>query len=300
MAAFVKGLVGQSSSRDEEGHRTYTVDLHVKTTDPLDGPQIVMSCPDLYQPGDVYDCDNDLDSWAFCTPELSCRIHRDENEGEPTLDWIVTQTFTTKPRKRCQETSIENPLLEPYTISGDFVHQTKEMVKDRFGNPLNYTNHEQIRGSQVERKYSYPTINIGINFSVIPFSTYVLLINRLNDATLWGVPRRCIRLSDVKWERLLYGVCFYYYKTTYTFEVNIDGFDEEIQNVGTTVLKEGGNVENPKDFTPYKDPLTDENGVALLGLDGKAIDDIADAVYLKPEIEKEGNLLLLGIPIVLE
>lgn len=299
MAAFINGIVGQGGSRDEDGHRTYTLDIHVKTDSIFDGPQVAMACPGLFQPGDVYSQDNDLDSWAFCTPELTCRVHKDENEGEPTLDWIVTQTFTTKPRRRCQDTQIENPLLEPYTISGDFIHQQKEQTQDRFGNPLNYTNHEQIRGAEVEDKYSYPTVTIGMNLAVIPFSTYVLLINKVNDATLWGMPRRCIRLADVKWERLLYGVCFYYYKTTYTFEANIDGFDPVIQNVGTTVLKEGGNPANPKDFIVYKDDL-DENGVALLDEDGKAITDIADAVYLTPEIAKEGNLLLLGIPTVLE
>jgi hypothetical protein len=299
MVAYFAGLVGQSGSRDEDGHRTYTLDFRVITDTILDGPEIVGGCPGLYLPGEVYSIDNDYDPWAFCTPELTIRVHPQEEEGEPTIHWIVSQTFTTKPRKRCQDTTIENPLLEPYTISGDFVHQQKEQTKDRFGNPLNYSNHELITGALVEDKYSYPTITIGYNASIIPFSTYVLLINKLNDATLWGVPRRCVRFADVKWERLLYGVCFYYYKTTYTFEVNIDGFDVDIQNCGTTHLKQGGNIENPKDFIVYKDD-NDENAVCLLGLDGYVIEDIADVVYLRPEIAKEGNLLLLGIPTVLE
>jgi hypothetical protein len=299
MSSRLVGLVGQSCTRSEEGHRTYTITWHVQTNDVLDGPAAVLSDWVLPNVGDTYSLGNDEDAWAFCTPELNIAPHPGVTERDPCIDWIITQTFTSKPTWRCQTFPIENPLLEPYQISGDFTHEQREAKVDRFGNILRHPNWQPIIGPQVEQKYSWPTVSIAFNSSTLPLSTYVLLINKVNDAPLWEHPARAVRFIDAKWERLLYGTCFYYFRTTYTFEFNLEGFDPKIPATGTVELREGGNKNNPRDFVKIQD-LDDENLGAALTIDGYRVDpDVPGRTVphiQQPQIAQQGNLLLLGIP----
>lgn len=295
MAVQLVGPKNVSAERDDVGHRTYTVDWHIRITDPLDGPAYILANWPLAAVGSTYAFGNDVDPWAYCLPTLTIAPHKDVTPGDPILDYLVTQKWSTNPTWRCQSASIENPLLEPFQLSGDFVHEQRLPKSDRFGNPLIYPNFEQIEGPLVEQKYSYPTISITFNSATLPLSTYVLLINKLNDSPLWGLPPRCIRFIDAKWERLVYGTCFYYFRTTYSFEFDINTFDPEIPAFGNLVLKEGGDPTNPLDFVQYQDK-NGENGVAALDLQGKAVEDLADQAILRPQVAHQGNLLLLGIP----
>lgn len=291
------GLIGQSVTRDDEGHRTYTVNWHVQTASYLDGPQVVLGNWLLPPVGAAYAIDNDYDPWAFCTPELTIAPHPDVTERDPCQDWIITQTFTTKPMYRCNTAEIGNPLLEPFKLSGDFVHEQRQASVDRFGDPLVHPNYQPITGPLVEYKHSYPSISIEFNSAVLPLSTYSLLINKVNDAPLWGFPARTVRFIDAKWERVLYGLCFYYYKTTYTFEVNLDTFDPLIPAEGTVALREGGDPNNPDDYGPVLDGETGEPKESML-LDslGREVSKPEDQYIPQKQILKQGNLLLLGVP----
>lgn len=291
------GPVNQSSRRDEDGHRYYNITWKLETDDPLDGPAVLYQNWPLPAVGSPYSLDNDYDPWAFCTPEATIAPAPDIQEGDPTTVINVTQTWTTKPMNRCNETEIENPLLEPYQLSGDFVHEQREASIDRFGEALLHPNFQPITGPLVEQKHSYPSISITFNSAILPLSTYVLLINKVNDAPLWGLPARCIRFIDAKWERILYGVCFYYYRTTYTFEFNIDGFDPEVPAAGSTYLREGGNPNNPLDYIPAQ--ANGENVEVMLTQEGKIAQRVEDQYIAKKQIAHQGNLLLLGIPTTL-
>lgn len=302
------GPVSRSATRDEIGHREYTVNWQIRTYSLLDGPAYIMNNWPLPAVGSVYNLtafysgDTDVDNWAFCTPELNIAPHRQVTEGDPHYDWIVTQKWTTNPKWRCQTLPIENPLLEPFDYTGDFTHEQRVASVDRFGVPLLHPNHQPITGAMAEYKYSYPTINITFNYATLPLATYVLLINKVNDAVLWDLPARCVRFIDAKWERLVYGTCFFYFRTTYTFEFDIgdgdySGFDRPIPAEGTTVKRNGGSSSNPEDFILHK--VGDENTHALLDQYGNAVTDPSLQHVQYPEISKQGNLLLLGIPATL-
>jgi len=121
------------------------------------------------------------------------------------------------------------------------------------------------------------------------------------------LPERCVRFTDAKWQRKIYGTCFYYYTTTYTFEFDINGFDKEVPIEGTLAYGGSGSFSDPKSFTPAKG-ITDENQTVPLDFKGRELvptgnlDANGDPEYLypqgimKPEVHYEGNLLLLGIP----
>ncbi len=290
-----------SCERDEVGHRTYTIDWLIRLEDPLDGPAHILANWPLAAVGSTYSFGNDSDPWAWCTPMLNIAPHPDNTPGDPILDFIVTQKWTTNPSWRCQIAPIENPLLEPFQLSGESVNEQFEPSVDRFGAPLVFPNKEPITGPLIEQKRSRPSINITFNTVNLPLATYVNLINKVNDAPLWGLAARCVRFQDAKWERLVYGTCFYYFRVTYTFEFDINTFDKKIPAYGSLVLKPGGNPNNPQDFIVYKNPSDDEPGIAALDFLGRAVNPEANyfQAILQPQIAEQGNLLLLGIPAVL-
>jgi hypothetical protein len=295
MAAKVVGRTDWGMSRDADGHRNYYIDWRVRTDDPNDGPYRVAFATGLAAIGATWNFGNDNDPWAFCLPEFSIKPL---NEGEKCEFWKVTQSFSTKPMKRCQSGSISDPLLEPYTLGGTFKKYAKTATKDRFGIPLTYSNFEPMKGELIRVEETHPTIEIGFNTATLPLATFSIETNCVNDSTLWGLPPRTIKFTDVTWSRKIYGVCFYYFTVHYSFEISISGWDVEILDEGRRVLKPGGDKNNPKDFEVYKD-RKDENTSVLLDGNGSPLVDITSPVYLPKEILLGNNLLLLGIPAIL-
>jgi len=306
-APYVVGPIAQRFHRDTEGHRWYDVDWHIRTENSDQSLAYVLANWPLFAVGSQFNLTalwpeiEGVDLWAFCTPEMNIAPHRDVKELGPCIDWVVTQTWSTKQSWRCQLNPIENPLLEPVDISGDFVHEQREARVDRLGKPLQHPNFQPITGPAAETKYAYPTITFAFNSNILPLSTYVELINRVNDAPLWGLPARCVRFSDAKWQRLVYGNCFYYFRTTYTFEFDIRTFDKEVPAEGTTELAPDGDPSNPEDFVPAKSS-TGEIISKPLDFLGRPLVKALDGSFIypqyiqRPQVHDQGNLLLLGIP----
>jgi hypothetical protein len=128
---------------------------------------------------------------------------------------------------------------------------------------------------------------------------------------LWGLPARTIRFSDARWERKVYGNCFYYFHTSYVFQFDIKGFDKEVPAEGSTEYGGSGSFDDPSSYVPAKDLKTGENldSVPLdsngrrLVFKGYDVNGLVEYVYpqeiQKPEVQDQGNLLLLGIPATL-
>ena len=190
MTPRLVGPLTQKFRRDEEGHRWYDIDWLVETESQHDTIAWILSNWPLFAVGSQFDLTaawpgvRGTDPWAFCTPELNISAHRDIKESSPVRHWIVSQTWSTKQSWRCQTFPIENPLFEPVEMSGDFVHEQRLASVDRFGATLKHPNFQPIQGPAVEHKYSHPTIHFGFNSLALPLSTFVELINHVNDAPL--------------------------------------------------------------------------------------------------------------------
>lgn len=235
-ATLVTGRRAYGGERDDEGHRTWMVTHLVNVSDPNDGPQIVMALGTLPQVGDAYAFGNDSDTWAFCYPYMKISPHEAIKEGHWIKTWKVEQKFSTKPLKRCADTTIGDPLSEPQTISGSFVKYQKEAVIDRYGNPIRSSSHEPFTGQQVEFDANRPTVKIGQNVASLGLATFAPMVDCVNDSTLWGMSARCVKLSNVSWERKLYGTCSYYYTRNFEFDVDYNGFDRRVVDEGNKVL----------------------------------------------------------------
>lgn len=324
------GPIDWRLSRNTEGHRTYTITHLVDTGDSRLGPAAAIQCPGLPLPGSVWIIDDDVDLWAFCTQEaeVTPRV-----KAEPNVYHEVTQKFSTRPRDRCQEQQFEDPLLEPPKIRIGTVKYTEEASEDRFGNPIDNSAFELFRGALVEFDANRPVVTITRNYPIHGAEIWSPMINTLNDATLWGFPARCIKLSDVTAEQNWYGTCQSYWTITYEFDIFakldpntgevVSGFDRDLIDEGTKVLRghwgRGGdegygwvldaidgvdpNPNNPGDFIRFKDRNGENTRVVLNGagvpydtegLTSGTGDD--EAGTIRVEKYPESNFLILGIP----
>lgn len=316
MSAHYLGLIGWELDVDDEGHRTYTAKHRVRTSDPDDGPNEVFNCPGLPFPGVSWAFGNDSDPWAFCYPSI--RITPQEREEGPGWLWVAEQTFSTRPLKRCQDTPIENPLNEPPKLRGGFTKFTVKATHNRNGFPIINTAGQFLVGPETEFDDARPTVQITLNAPSLPLSLFAQMINTVNDAPLWGLGARRIKLSNVTWERQLYGTCNFYYTMTYEFEVNFNTFDRRVPSMGTLAaapttpdedstpsMDEDGLVDGPPpnmDPNKYVTPQVGKGAKApepvFLDAAGKEvppgnIDDIAPILI---SYYAQSNFLLLGIP----
>lgn len=310
------GPIDKRFSRDREGHRTHVYKFLVYTDDYLDGPFIAGSAPGLPLVGSALFIGNDIDPWAFCLPDLEV-VPKSSTSDKPEVEhyWIVTMTFSTRPLFRCQDQSIEDPLLEPDRISGSFVKYTKEVTKDKDGNFIQNSSHELIKGPLVEFDHNRPTVRIEQNVTALELDVFSPLIDTVNDSPLWGLPARTIKLSNVSWQRKLYGTCSYYYTRILDFDVDFNTFDRTALDEGTKVLhghwEDTGWVlddingsppdpDNPQHFDRFKD-RKEENATTVLDGAGKPYDGSGTGVPGSIDISyyAQSNFLVLGIPVVL-
>lgn len=236
--AIIPGQRTYSLARDEEGHRDYTI-VHLVQGEIGDGPYQVLNTPGLPVPGNYWIVDSDIDLWAWCRADARVSIH-EEKEGDPVTIWRVEQRFSTKPpsrdKQRCQDQQIENPLLEPAKISGSGVKYSEEATHDRFNKPIASSSHEQLRGQQVEFDKNRPSVRIEMNVPLLNLALLASLVDCVNSSTMWGLPRRCIKLSNYTWERKFHGLCSVYYTWVLDFDINYSTFDRDLLDEGTKVL----------------------------------------------------------------
>lgn len=303
--------------RDDEGHRTWNITHLVKVTSRNEGPATVMQCSGLPQIGDDWDFGTDVDVWAFCYPYMKVSPHTAYKDGDWYEYWKVEQKFSTKPLNRCGTAQIESPLDEPMKISGSFVKYTKEGTRDRFGRAIRSSSFEPFHGQQVEFDHNRPTVRIGQNVLNLELSTFAAMIDCVNDSTLWGLPARCVKLSNVSWERNLYGTCTYYYTRNFEFDCDYNTFDRFIIDEGNKVLngkwnqttKEwelqniNGAAPDPNNPAHYIKAIDFAGNPIRLPLDGagKPISVTgsgtgASLYVIEIEFYSEANFLSLGIP----
>lgn len=315
-ATLEDGQIEWELEIDEEGHRTYTIVHRVTVDDPGDGPAVISLLDDLPQPGDTWDFDNDVDDWAFCYPNMKVKRHEALKEGEPVYYYTVEQKFSTKPLSKCTyDLPVGDPLLEPDKYKGSFSKYDIEAQYDRFGVQLLSSSFERIKGESVKFDRNRPGVKIEQNVISLELDLISSMVDTVNDAPLWGLAARCIKLSNISWERKLYGFCNFYFTRELEFEVDYNSWDRWIQdegdkalhghwenlNVGTGNLgdwvldKIGGsfpNPLNPQHFDRVKD-RNGENIHVILNGSGVPIDseEIASS-----KIKRKPRLTSLGHP----
>lgn len=229
-----------SQAVDNEGNREYRIIFRVETDDPLDGPGLARLTPGLPVIGSSWQFDNESDPWAFCLPGGSTVPVTEP--GEPCTVFDVEFIFSSKPppqnQQRCNDQKIEDPLLEPPRLSGGSTKYSEEAAQDRFGQFVCSSSFEPIRGQVNEWDANRSSIRIEMN--VASFAQVQLALamrDCVNILPLWGFARRCVKLSNVTWERKYYGFCYQYYSLSMEFDTNPRTFDRDILDEGHKCLK---------------------------------------------------------------
>jgi hypothetical protein len=321
MTCVLLGPATWSASRSEIGHRTYKLHQKVQCST-RDGPANVMQTPGLPIPGNFWFYFDDIDIYAFCKYDMEVTP---SVEGEANTQFDVVNTFTTQPWwKFCPEQEITDPLLTPQRVSGGSVRYQEEVVYDKDGNPVTNSAFELFHGAKAEFDRNRGQIKISQNVAFLDLATCEGLRDTVNAYPLWGLDARCIKLSDFTWERKFYGTCYVYYERNFTFDLKADGFDRELLDEGTKVLRgewvtdpldpdfgrydaDGdADDQNPADFIRFVDFNGNPANVVLNGFGQPA--DLSTPVGTAPptgggpakipvRYYQDGDLLQLGIPV---
>jgi hypothetical protein len=295
-AALVNGgLAYWAMTRDNDGHRNYTIRNKVYA-DVADGPAIVANTPGLPLIGSLWNFGNDADLYAYCQPDMTIKPVK---HPEPNHNWIVEQKFSTKPMRRCQDDPVEDPLLEPQRIGGTFTKGTTEPggdLTDKDGKPILTISFERYAGLTFDK--SNHQVSISQNIGTLELETLTDMIDTVNEFELWGYEARRVKLSQISWTRKVIGTCGYYYTRDFGFEVldREHGWDRNIVQYSQKTLRLGGNILTPEDWEIHKDHKDDNDGDIPLNALGKQATSEANIARKLVQYYPESDFLLLGIP----
>jgi hypothetical protein len=201
-------------------------------------------------------------------------------------------------------------------ISGSFNRWTRETKVDKDDVPIESSSHEPITG--IEKDDTRPTVSFEWNTAVLDLSGMTNLINKVNDAPMWGVGARCIKLNEISWSRKVYGQSGFYFTKKFDFEVRFDTFDfAKILQTGFKCLRgawvkpvppstlwtweDDASADPTKraDFIRVKDALEEPEPMRVpLDEDGRRLTDAGDPHFVTPPVKiyEEVNFLSYGIP----
>lgn len=306
------GVLEWGGGREMDMHRSYWVKFLIETDSYLDGPQSVTYAPGLPLVGSSWTYGSDNDTGAKCTPLLDCEsvIKRETN-----FWWILKFTFTSRPWAVCALTQFLSPLSQPDAVSGSFVNYQEHLCRNYAGFPIVSSSLEPI---WVNKDRANPTVTVGQTRLNLELSLVASMINTLNNAPLWGLPARCVKLRNVPWKQLYWGSCTKYYHRTLEFDVDYRTFDlSEVPDMGHRVIDpeqvgylarvnevgDPGSIDrlDPRNFKRLVDGRGNALKTAYLDGYGEECIDIANHKHYIPTVQLygESNFLLLGIPTVL-
>jgi hypothetical protein len=308
------GVIDWGGSRDAELHRHYWVKFLIETDSSADGPQTVTWAPGLPLIGAPWTYGNDNDQYALCHPMIECEtvVKREKN-----FHWILKYNFTTKPWLACLiGDAIENPVSQPDYIDGSFLNYQERTNKRRDGSATGtgLTGHTILSSSLepiwLSADKNRPTVTIKQVRLNLELGMIAQMIDTLNDAPLWGLDSRCVKLRNVPWRRLVWGRCAFYFERTLQFDINYKSFDEtEIRDQGhrwidPEKLAADPDLDrtDPDNFTRAVDSRGNIQKIVLLNGEGEICSDPINHEHFIPKVElyDESNFLALGIPAVLQ
>lgn len=268
--------------RDPERHRTYKVKHLVKITPGSEGGIEILNAPDLPQPGDELNYDGFNDPFAFCQPDATVEP-LDYKEGELPEFYVVEQTFSTRPTDRCRQDERNDPLMEPQKVRGSFKASKEEGLFDRFGRFITTSSWELIRGQENQWDYYKATVEVEQNVADLELDLCTFMMNRVNMEAQWGLPARCIKLSEFSWDQQYHGRCLTYYTRKFGFDIDFRTHDRDLVDEATKALRGKWvraatnnqlaeyqllgtpNRFNPNDFIRFQDPNGNPGKVILNG-----------------------------------
>ncbi len=280
-------------SSEDEGYQNYAVEYEIITTDVNDNARTVMlALVAAYPPGTPYQLGNDSFPWCWARRPKSIK-RRDIRKNRKV--WRGTIDYSNKPLKSCQDQEWEHPLDKPPVIGGSFVRAMRAATKDRHGNQLaNSVAEPWIPSPEVDD--SRDTITIQVNTATINLLLRSQARDKVNDADIWGLPARSLKLSQWKYTVQAYGLCEQYVANDFEFEVNVDRWNEIRLDQGFRKklgIDANGNTTYETLMDEKDQPLREPR---LLDGNGNLLADGADPVEIEKEVIDEFDFSQLPLP----
>lgn len=204
---------------DEQGYRTWRVIQEAFTTARQDGPITVLTDARVPQFLDAFQFGNDYDYGARCIKRSAVL----KSAEQSSRAWTVTLEYSSKPLSRPpQESLIDDPLLLPAEVSGDFVKAQEPLTKDKDGNPADNSAGDLFEG--LVKDTNYRTLNIAKNFARVPDDIDDFM-NAVNSTTFFGLSARKWKLDSVKIAEQYHGNRTPFYRLTFEFTSNPNTWD---------------------------------------------------------------------------
>lgn len=243
MASVIGGPFDMQVDILDDGHLEYKVKLRVMADRLTEGPFAVMQAIGLPLPGSNWIWEDDVDPRVVCLPRCSIRRHPQYKETDPVEYYDLGFTYTSKV---CDVIGYLDPLLQPQRLSGSSIKYTEQATHDYRGVPILTSSWEKIQGPAVEFDANRPQVVIEQNKALLQGGLLSELIDCVNDATMWGLPPRCVKFSDYAWSEECRGPGYAYYRRRLIFDVFVrknpetgaleSGFDREAIDEGTMAL----------------------------------------------------------------
>lgn len=229
--------IAKRSANGEKQSTTFERSFQVQTSDPNDGPQVVLASTDIPQLYSYYSSGNDSSPWARCV-SLSVRPH-----PRSRTVWEVTAGYDTQYPDLPDPQSVEIPYLAPavYTYSSTQTRRTVEIAYFWFNVPPGFA-HDGIDCPITNSVGQAPEIAPEIDFAHGLFSiekqtaqdasTLLRFINSINESEYRNCKAHTLKVQGFSSHGPLYTNGMKYWETRVDFEYAPETWDLQILNAG--------------------------------------------------------------------
>jgi hypothetical protein len=247
MAVTSATIVSAVGGKDGDGHRNYTVKYRVLTNSRNDGPSTVLAYASLPTVGSTYSNGTETDTAAFFDGAGA----EYQGEEESAMVWLVTARFaTSKGSTRDPETPPDDPLTEPPIIETVSSTGKKAILREiNQGAPEGATGSGRLIASSAGEPYdpvqevddTRYSIRIVKNQSDINLPLYALFKDSINQDEFFGCPPFTVKVQVPGTIQRLFRAADQapYYRVTWEFAVNMDGWDIDLYDYGMYKLVDG-------------------------------------------------------------
>lgn len=197
-------------------NRKYVKEFEVYTSDPLDGPETILTWPLnnlIPKIGDSYVAGNDADLLATCV-----RVHCATYSDDP-LHWLVTAYYDTS---RLVTAATDNPLNQPAEISWGGSQFSRPLMFDAQGVPV-VTSAGNRFDPPLEKEDSRPTLTIQRNEATFSAATAQLYRDAVNADIFATAPPGFAKITSITADRQVdFGLV--YWRTKYEIQFKDDSF----------------------------------------------------------------------------
>jgi len=286
--------VDVSYTSDGERTRAYKVTYESITNDQADHARVVVLDLIARVPfGTQYSLHNDSDAYCFAKYPKNCKAVGLAKGGR--RKWRSDIEFSNHPQEKCSEAEWENPIDEPYKLSGSFVRAMRAATKDRHGEPVDNSVDEPVLPAP-EVDDSRDTVIIESNTATIDLALRSAMRDKVNSATIWGLPPRTVKLGQWSWSAEYYGQCHIYIVNRLEFEINKDKWNFVHIDRGFRIVNgedDDGNIKYTTLMDDRDQPLREPR---LLDGAGALLPGGGSPFEIEEELADEADLRLLPVP----